>query len=322
MSPSRRSVVVLAVILAAGACGGPPPAPSGEPVGSGAPPPPATGASDPADALGAMIIRGDFDEGVRWWVTSPGDPLTRRPLAVPPGEVQLGPAAADGSVLLTLPDRVVVAQLVGDELRPLRSMDLADDGLGPSLPACISTGKAFAVADAETLAITVMSLEGPAVPLRAQLSLGECAWIDETRLVFSAEGDRLFAWDHESGEAVQLDAPGRRPSSAVALICVLDRSGPRPAIVVRETRPSAAALDILGRERFRIESEADETIANAQLSPDGGWLAVISDVGPEGAATRRLRFYQLLATGPERVGDVPLAAREQITLLPAGLVAP
>jgi hypothetical protein len=236
--------------------------------------------------------------------------------------VQLGPAALDGSILLTVGATATVARLSGDELVPIRVVDLGAVGLGASVPGCLSEAGAIAVADADTLGLTALPPDGRAVPIEVPLSLGECAWLEDGSLVLSAEGDRLVAWDAGTGNELPLAATGRHPSSGGGLVSVVDRSGPRPVVVVRAINPAQEDPDPLGPERFRILTGPDELIANAQLSPDGGWLALTLDVGPEGATSRRVRFYRVTVAGPEAVGEIPLGEREQVTLLPAGTGMP
>lgn len=314
MHSPRRPAILAALLVVGGACGASPPAPTGDPSAS----PPALVTPDAADRLPAMIIRADLDDGLRWWVTSPGAPLARRPLAVPVGDVQLGPAAVDGTILLTVGASAVVARLNGDELAPMRVVDLRTGGLGASVPGCLSAAGAIAVADADTLGLSVLPPDGRAVPIEVPLSLGECAWLEDGSLMFSAEGDRLFAWDAGTGDELPLAASGRHPSSGGGLVSVVDRTGPQPIVVVRATNTVPEDPDPLGPERFRILTGPDELIANAQLSPDGGWLALMLEVGPEGATSRRVRFYRVTVAGPEAVGEIPLGEREQVTLLPAG----
>jgi hypothetical protein len=310
----RRPAILAALLVVGGACGTPPPAPTGDPSAS----PPTVATPDAADQVPAMVVRADLDDGVRWWVTSPGAPLARRPLAVPAGDVQLGPAAVDGSLLLTVGTTAATARLSGDELATIRVVDLGAQGLGVSIPGCLSEAGTIAVADADTLGISVLPPDGGAVPVEVPLSLGECAWLENGSLVLSAEGDRLFAWDAGTGNELPLSATGRHPSSGGGLVSVVDRSGPRPVVVVRATNPVQEDPDPLGPERFRILTGPDELIANAQLSPDGGWLALTLDAGPEGATSRRVRFYRVTVAGPEANGEIPLGEREQVTLLPAG----
>lgn len=315
MHPPRRPAILAALLFVGGACGAPPPAPTGDPAAS----PPAVVTPDAADQIPAMVIRADLDDGVRWWVTSPGAPMARRPLAVPAGDVQLGPAAVDGSILLTLGGATAaVARLSGDELAPMRVVDLETSGLGASVPGCLSAEGAIAVADADTLSLSVLPSDGRAVPIEVPLSLGECAWLEDGSLVFSAEGDRLFAWDAGTGDELPLAATGRHPSSGGGLVSVVDRTGPRPTVVVRATHPVEEDPDPLGPERFRVLTGPEELVANARLSPDGGWLALTLAVGPEGATTQRVRFYRMTVAGPEAKAEIPLGGREQVTLLPAG----
>ena len=314
MPSPRRSAILAVILVVGGACGTPRPAPTRDPSAS----PSTAVTSDAADRIPAMVIRADLDEGVRWWVTSPGAPLARRPLAVPAGDVQLGPAAVDGSILLTLGATAAVARLSGDELAPMRVVDLGAGGLGASVPGCLSAAGTIAVADTDTLALSVLPPDGRAVPIEVPLCLGECAWLEDGSLVFSAEGDRLFAWDAGTGDVLPLGASGRHPSSGGGLVSVVDRSGPRPVVVVRATNPVPEDPDPLGPERFRILTGREELVANAQLSPDGGWLALMLEVGPEGATSRRVRFYRVTVAGPEGKGEIALGGREQVTLLPAG----
>jgi len=318
MHSPRRPAILAALLVVGGACGAPPPAPPGDPSTS----PPAVVTPDAANHHPAMVIRTDTDDGVRWWVTSPGAPPVRRPLAVPAGDVQLGPAGVDGSILLTLGATAAVARLSGDELAPVRVVDLGAGGLGASIPGCISEARTIAVADAETLGISVLPPEGGAVPIEVPLSLGECAWLENGSLVLSAEGDRLFAWDAGTGTELPLAATGRHPSSGGGLLSVVDRSGPRPVVVVRATNAVREEPDPLGAERFGILTGPNELIANAQLSPDGGWLALTLDAGPEGTTSRRVRFYRVTVAGPEATGEIQLGEREQVTLLPAGTGMP
>ncbi len=318
MHPPRRPAILAALLVVGGACGASPPAPTGDPSA----PLPTLVTPDAADEIPALVIRADLDDGVRWWITAPGAPLARRPLAVPAGNVQLGPAAVDGSILLTVGATAATARLSGDELAPVRVVDLGAEGLGASIPGCLSEAGAIAVADADTLGISALTPDGGAVPIEVPLCLGECAWLENGSLVLSAEGDRLFAWDAGTGNGFPLAATGRHPSSGGGLISVVDRSGPRPVVVVRAANPRQEDPDPLGPERFRILNGPDELIVNAQLSPDGGWLALTLDVGSEGATFRRLRFYRVTVTGPEANGEIPLGEREQVTLLLAGTGLP
>jgi len=314
MHPPRRPAILAAILFVGGACGAPPPAPTGDPPAS----PSAVVTPDAADQIPAMVIRADLDDGVRWWVTSPGAPLARRPLAVPAGDVQLGPAAVDGSILLTVDATAAVARLGGDELTPMRVVDLEASGLGASIPGCLSAEGAIAVADAGTLSLSVLPPDGRAILIEVPLSLGECAWLEDGSLVFSAEGDRLFAWDAGTGDELPLAATGRHPSSGGGLVSVVDRSAPQPIVVVRATDPDPQHPDPLGPERFRVPTGPEELVTNARLSPDGGWLALTLAVGPEGATTQRVRFYRMTVAGPEAKAEIPLGGREQVTLLPAG----
>lgn len=313
MPRSRRPATLAALLIVAGACGAPPPAPSGEPSASPSP----AAATARADLGPAMVVRTDLDDGVGWFIAAPGKPDERRPLGVPEGDVQLGPATADGSILLTMGQRAVSARVIGDELVPERVVDL---GPGPSavlVPGCLAPDGAMALADGETLRLTVVLPDGSTRPIDVAQSLGECAWLDEATLVISAEGDRLLAWQRGTGLVSDLGVQGRRPSSGGGLVSVIDRSGSHPIVVVRDAARAGAGDGSLGPERFRLAAMPDELITNAQLSPDGGWLTVTLEVGPEGGASRWLRFYRVTAAGAEPAGAVPLADRDQLTLLPA-----
>ena len=334
MSPSRRPaapLLVTAVVAFAAACAGPSPGPSGATATAGTSAPPSTPASTASTASTAspatgerypvLIVRAEDAGTTRWYVTAPDDPARRRALIVSPEVVAVGPAGADGALVLGSPTQLLFATLGGGaaigELTVVRAIDLRGRGVAPGSPACVGPNGRVAMADLETLALTVVSPTRAAVAVAVPDALGECAWLDDGRLLVDREGDRLVAVDPATGLGRPVDGGGgRHPCTGGGLLSLVDRSG-RARVVVRAGELGDAAEPALGPILFVVGTAVNELISRATLSPDGGWLAVEVTVDPESAAVRWLRLYRVGAAGAEFVGAIRLDAGEQVTLMPA-----
>ena len=272
--------------------------------------------SSPTGRYPVLIVRVEDVDVLHWYVTSSADPSQRRRLAAPPGDVELGPAATDGTVPLTVGSSLLLAALRGDDLTIERTIDLGRLGIAASTPACLGPGPRVAVADHEALALTVVAADGPAVPVTAPDALGECAWLDDGRLLLDREGDRLAVADAGTGTVhVVSGGSGRHPSTGGGLIALVDRSG-HTAVVVLDGDLGGPDGTVLGSPRFTIDPAPDELISRAQLSPDGGWLAVEAILAPEGDALRRLRLYEIASGVPVSKVEIPLGPGEQVVILP------
>jgi hypothetical protein len=326
MSPTRRPAlpgIMLAfgaVLVIATACADPSPVPAGQ-AGPWAGASPAVSPSTPSPLTGGrypmLIIRADEATGPRWFVTLPEDPSRRRPLAVPADALEVGPAGSDGILVMSSSTHLLFVALDGDVSTVIRNQDLGRLGVSPGDPACIGPDQSVAIADRETLALTVVSRRNVAVAIDAPGALGECAWLADGRLLAVGDGDGLIAWDPltSSGRAVS-GGGGRRPSTGGGLLSLVDRSSV-PRIVVRSGRLGGHDELELGTSLFEIEAGPDELISSAQFSPDGGWLAVEVTVARESAMARWLRLYRVDGAAAELATQVRLEAREQVSVLPA-----
>jgi hypothetical protein len=231
--------------------------------------------------------------------------------------VVIGPAGADGALVLTSASQLLFATLTGDDLRVTGTVELGGLGLTAGEPACLGPDRRVAIADPETLTLTVVSADRAPVEVDVPDALGECAWLDDGRLLVVREGDRLSAVDPATGNAtIVTGGIGRHPSAAGGLLSLVDRSGP-PRVIVRRGVLAGSDGLALGRAIFVVEAGAGELIARAGLSPDGGWLAVEVIVDPESAAIRRLRLYRVEADSANLVREIGLGAMEQVIVLPA-----
>jgi hypothetical protein len=331
MRTSRRppfliaaATLAAAAVLAA-ACAGPSPTPPGS-IATPSPSPAATAvlptpSASTADAYPVLIVRADLPDGLHWYVTAPDDPGRRLPLTVPPDLVGLGPATSDGFLALASATRLLWATVSQDRpgddgaatLTVVQAADLGALGIGAADPACVGPGGAVAVADRETLALTVVTKAGAATGIRVPDALGECTWLDDGRLLADREGDRLVAVDTATGVARPVSGGvGRHPSAGGGLLSLVDRSGAARVVVRGATLGGPAGL-ALGPILFGIDAAGDELITRATLSPDGGWLAVEATVDPEAAAVRWLRLYRVSAAGASLAAQVRLGAGEQVT---------
>ncbi|MGH2407105.1 MAG: hypothetical protein ACRDF7_03355 [Candidatus Limnocylindrales bacterium] len=268
-----------------------------------------------------LIVRVEDADGLHWYATLPDDPSRRHAIAAPLGAVEMGPAAPDGTVPLTVGSTLLLATLHGADLTVERTVDMAAVGVGPGAPACIGPGPSVAVADTETLALTIVPVTGAAVPVAAQDALGECAWLADGRLLLSREGDRLAVADDVTGTIRAVaGGSGRYPSTGGGLLALVDRSGSAlgaARVVVRSGALTGTARSGLGAPRFTIEPGPNELISRASLSPDGAWLAVEVVLDPDGAGQRTLRLYGIVGGGAQLAREVALGPGEQVIVLPA-----
>jgi hypothetical protein len=278
---------------------------------------PAASTSSPAGHYPVLIVRADDADGLHWFATVAEDPSRRHVLTVPPGVVEIGPASLDGTVIVTSGTRLLFAGLRGDVLTVDRGVDLGRLGLGPASPACSGPDGSVAVANEETLALTLVPRTGSAVPVDVPDALGECAWLGDGHLLVDREGDRLLSADPLTGRALPVaGGAGRHPSTGGGALSLVDRSG-APRVVVRSAGLAGPDGTELGTALFEIRAAPGELISRAQLSPDGGWLAVEVILDPEAAAERRLRLYQIAEGAPRLATEIPLAPGERVILMPA-----
>jgi hypothetical protein len=238
-------------------------------------------------------------------------------LSVPPDVQAIGPANTDGMLVLMSSVQLRYAAFDGNAVIVTRSIELDELGLTAGEPACFGPDRRLAVADPETLALTVILADRTPVAIDVPDALGECAWLGDGRLLVVREGDRLAAADPTTGLARAVTGgTGRHPSIAAGLLSLVDRSGPA-SVPLRDGSLGGPGGLALGPTIFAIEAVSGELIPRAGFSPDGGWLAVEVILDPESAAVRRLRLYRVGEGSLDLVIEIGLGPREQITLLPA-----
>jgi hypothetical protein len=326
MSAARRRLPLALAAVLVGACGVPPgrtssPAlPTSTASRSPAPAAPGTssaGLASPAfSGLARIVIRSVSPSGVTWSVTERGVPEHRSPLRMPFAEAELGPASPDGMILATTGDQVLVLTISGSTLTSTVSAPMPQGQM--LLPACFGGDGRPVFADAESLTLVELT-DGRARPFSdVAFTLGECAPLADGRTLVAVDGGGLVA-DQAGGPSTQVvGVRGRHLSGGGGLVAMTDPTSELGEAIVRIGTVSKDG--VLGAEIGRVAGGGAERVVNAQLSPDGRWLAVVlaieagADPGPDQDA--RLRLYRVGDDGLTRVADLALEVGAHITLLP------
>ena len=314
--PAIRRLVVVVAIVAVGACGGPPPGPTVASPPSPVATPTASGAATPgSDSVGdtpAIVLRVPLATGFGWELLEAGAPERRVPLRPPSREAELGPATADGRILMTANGQVVVVAVDGDSLTPLGAWPMP---AGTTLaPACFDDHGRPILADTETLALVMLTASG-FEPLAAMTTaLGECAVLADGRTLVSVEGGQLAAIDDDAAIAPIIGTLGRHLSAGGGLLAMTDPSSELGHVVVRHGTVTADGA--LGAEVGRVQGRGAERVVNAQLSPDGGWLAVSLERQGAAGVEGRLRLFLVDGEALTEVDDVPVAIGTRSAVLP------
>ncbi len=94
-----------------------------------------------------------------------------------------------------------------------------------------------------------------------------------------------------------------------------DPSNELGEVVVRQA--TLTADGVLGAEVGRVQGRGTERVVNAQLSPDGGWLAVSLERDGTAGIEGRLRLFRVDERSLTEVDDVPVAIGARLAVLPA-----
>jgi hypothetical protein len=259
-------------------------------------------------------MRSPGSSGATWWVTRAGRPDLRSPLALPFTDADLGPSSPDRQVMLVTADRIVLASVVAATLTETSSVPMP---AGQRLePACFGGDGRALLADAETLEL--MELNGSRVrPLTdVGFTLGECAPLADGRTLVAVEGGGLVAVRDDATSIPIVGLLGRHLSGGGGRLAVTDPSTERGATVVRQATVSETG--VLGPEIGLVAGRYGERIVDAQLAPDGGWLAVTVEGEVDAAPVARLRLYRVAEDGLTEVSDLEIAVGTRIALLPGG----
>lgn len=318
-SRSRRCLPLALAAIVVGSCGTPPPGPTATAsptAGATAP------TSTPADAaiagLSRIVMRSPGSAGATWWVTEAGRPGVRVPLAVPFDDADLGPAGADGQILLTTTDQIVVARVEAATLTPTTSVPMP---AGQRLePACFGGDGRALLADAETLEL--VELDGNAVRLSTDVgsTLGECTPLADGGTLVAVDGGGLIAVRDGAPPIPVVALRGRHLSGGGGRVAMTDPSDERGEAVVRHATVSEAG--ILGAAIGRVVGRGSERVVDVHLSPDGGWLAVIVEDGTDAEAIARLRLYRVTEAGLSEVTDLEIDVGTRIAVLPGDRAGP
>lgn len=343
-SIGRGAARIFGPILAAalvGSCGGLPPGPTATPPGPitrpaiTEPDPSATPASvvtpsptssdTPNPGVGPLptiVIRAPTEDGgATWALVRPGSAVAGSPLQVEPADAELGPAAADGTLLLSGRGRILSAAVAGDRLLATASRPIPGDRA--VVPACITGDGLTVLADTETLDLLVLAGHGLEPLANLPGLLGECAPLADGRTLVSTEGGALAAIG-PGADAVAVDGGrGRHLSGGGGLVAMIDPSTEGGEVVVRHGLVDGSGL--LGSVVARVAGTETERLTDAQLAPDGRWLAVTvldetgtASGGGGGDRVARLRVYAVTGDGLLEMADEPLVLGARYALLPGG----
>lgn len=228
-----------------------------------------------------------------------------RRLAVPPGRWSLvtGPV----SVALTSLDpagprtillgTVVDAAFVEDERVTLPAGDVWDGGQA----ACLSGAGPLIAADAGLRLWLVAPGEDPVVLPNQRDNTGGCAWLDDSRVVWEQENDRLATFDLEAATTSELPATDivGDPSGGRGRIAGSTAQG---GLDVRGYTLDGSSIR-LGPSIGRIDPEV-----GGSLSADGQWLVT-------GGPDARARVYRVDETGLTAFGSFAIGADDRVEWL-------
>ncbi|MET1231924.1 MAG: hypothetical protein ABWY52_03625 [Candidatus Limnocylindrales bacterium] len=249
-------------------------------------------------------------------MTEPGFPERRSPLAVPFAAAELGPASPDGLILATTGDRVLVLKVSGSTLTPTESAPMPHGQT--LLPACFGGHGRPVFADAESLTLVELTDDRTRPFSDVEFTLGECAPLADGRTLVAVDGGGLVADGADGSSTRVVGIRGRHLSGGGGLVAMTDPASELGAAVVH--RATVSNDGVLGTEIGRVAGRGPERIVNAQLSPDGGWLAVVlaieTGADPEAEPDARLRLYRVSDDRLTRLADLVLEVGARITLLP------
>ena len=312
-----RHLIVMLVVVTVGACGASPPGPTA--AGPSSPSATSTATLRAASSAGsiadtpAIILRSPLASGFGWELIEAGAPRRRVPLRPLSPDAELGPATADGRILMAADGQVVVATVDGGSLTPAASWPMP---AGSTLvPACFDGRGRPVLADTETLALSVRTASGFEPLLAPMSTLGECAVLADGRTLVSVEGGHLAAIGGQAAIVPVIGALGRHLSAGGGLVAMIDPSNELGQVVVRQA--TLTADGVLGAEVGRVQGRGTERVVNAQLSPDGSWLAVSLERDGTAGIEGRLRLFRVDARSLTEVDDVPVAVGARLAVLPA-----
>jgi hypothetical protein len=322
-SVARAGLAIALAAIVVGSCGAPPPGPIATAVSRTSSPTAALITSEPDRTVpptaGAgtagfprMLIRSASPAGATWWVTERGQPDRWTPLQLPIRDGDPGPAAPDGRVLMAGGGRIIVGRIDGSALQPISSQPMP---VGRALlPACFAGDGRVVLADAETLEL-IEPVDGGIEPYAdvAQVR-GACAPLDDGWTLVALDGGGLVAIRAGSLPVPVRDALGRHLSGGGGRIALTDPSTEQGAAVIR--RATVSEDGRLGAEIGRVMGRGAERVIDAQLSPDGGWLAVTLEGAADTVPGARLRLYGVTGDGLTQVAELELAVGTRVTLLP------
>jgi len=305
----RRSLAFTCTLagIVVGSCGGSLPGPTSTARPPG-PTPTARWSGPPR-----LVIRSTSPAGVIWSVTERGRPQRRSPLQVPYQDTELGPAAADGSILASTDGQLLVLTVDGSSLAVTAAAPAPPGQV--LLPACFAGDGRPVFADAETLTLVELSPAGIVPFTDVAFTLGECAPLADGRTLVAVDGGGLVARRLGGPSTPIAGIAGRRLSGGGGLVAMTDPSSEPGEAVVREATVSEDG--VLGAEIGRVAGRGTERVVNAQLSPDGGWLAVVLERETDAEPEARLRLYRVASDGLTQVSDLAIEVGAQITVLPS-----
>jgi hypothetical protein len=308
----RRLAGLACLAVTVAACGTSPIAPSPSPRQS-SPAAVADGSAAEADsAIPRILIRSPDGTFSIEDPHRPAGPGNRRRLLIPAGHwsVTTGPATmaissldndTAGSILLgTVPD----ATFVVDKQIALPANDAWRGGYA----ACVSGAGPILAADVGLRMWLVAPGEDPVILPDQRDNTGRCAWLDDSRVVWEQENDRLATFNLETAKTTQLPA----------VDIIGDPSGGQSRIAGR-TATNGISVNVYAADGPSLEIGATigtiDPEVGGVLSPDGHWLVT---AGPDRVA----RLYRVDDAGLVPVGSFAINANEQVDWMPQPVPPP
>ena len=285
MTAARRCVQLVLAAILVGSCGGLPGPTSRQAPTPSAGLPSSAPASPAISGAPRIVVRSASPSGETWSVTEAGAPQRRTPLQVPFADAELGPASPAGLILATTGERILMLTLSGSTLAATTSAPMPP---GPVLlPACFGGDGRPVFADADSLTLVDVTDTESRPFSDVDFTLGECAPLADGRTLVAVDGGGLVA-DQVGGPSTPIvGVRGRHLSGGGGLVAMTDPASELGAAIVR--RATVSEDGVLGAELGSVVGRGSERVVDAQLSPDGRWLAVVLELKTEADPDADLR---------------------------------